>query len=69
MSEHKTLCMGCMEESDSFEICPKCGYVNSSANPASYLQPRTVLDSRYVVGRLLRLCISAMTILKGPRYL
>ncbi len=54
MSEHKTLCMGCMEESDSFEICPKCGYVNSSANPASYLQPRTVLDSRYVVGRLLR---------------
>ena len=55
MSEHKMLCMGCMEpiEDEQNGVCPFCGYDDSSLNPPSYLQPKTVLDSRYIVGRLL----------------
>ncbi len=55
MSEHKTLCMGCMEpiEDEANGVCPICGYDDSGLNPVSYLQPKTVLDSRYIVGRLL----------------
>lgn len=53
MSEHKLLCMGCMEPIDEEGVCPACGYNNASAaNPVSYLQPKTILDSRYIVGRL-----------------
>lgn len=54
MSEHKLLCMNCMEYMEGDGICPACGFDNTSlANPASYLQPKTILDSRYVIGRLL----------------
>ncbi len=47
--------MGCMEpiEDEQNSVCPICGYDDSSLNPPSYLQPKTVLDSRYIVGRLL----------------
>lgn len=47
--------MGCMEpiEDEQNGVCPFCGYDDSSLNPPSYLQPKTVLDSRYIVGRLL----------------
>lgn len=47
--------MGCMEpiEDEQNSVCPFCGYDDSSLNPPSYLQPKTVLDSRYIVGRLL----------------
>lgn len=54
MSEHKTLCMGCMEPLDSSGgICPYCGYDDSAPAPSGYLQPKTVLDGRYIVGKLL----------------
>lgn len=46
--------MGCMEPLDGENPCPNCGYDNNSGlNPMAYLQPKTVLDSRYVVGRLI----------------
>ena len=53
MSEHKTLCMGCMEPLDSAGVCPYCGYDDSSPSQPSYLPPKTVLDGRYIVGKLL----------------
>ena len=53
MSEHKTLCMGCMEPLDEAGICPYCGYDDASPSQPSYLPPKTVLDGRYIVGRLL----------------
>ena len=53
MSENNMLCMGCMQPLETQGYCPLCGYNNNSANPDSYLQPKTVLDSRYIVGRLL----------------
>lgn len=53
MSEHRMLCMGCMEPLDELGICPYCGYSDSALNPSMYMQPKTVLDSRYIVGRLI----------------
>lgn len=53
MSEHKTLCMGCMEPLDEAGVCPFCGYDDNTPSQPSYLPPKTVLDGRYIVGRLL----------------
>ncbi len=48
------LCMGCMEEKGNEETCPFCGYDPSVPVIPSYLPPRTMLHSRYLVGKLLR---------------
>lgn len=53
MSERKTLCMGCMEQINEAGVCPFCGYSDPSAYNPSYLAPKTVLDGRYIVGKLL----------------
>ena len=53
MSEHKTLCMGCMELLETAGVCPYCGYDDNSPSQPSYLPPKTVLDGRYIVGKLL----------------
>lgn len=53
MSEHKTLCMGCMEPLEQAGICPYCGYNDQCSGDAGYLRPKTVLDGKYIVGRLL----------------
>lgn len=48
------LCMGCMKELKMPGICPNCGY-----NPAAvsteghYLKPCTILNGKYLVGRVL----------------
>lgn len=53
MSEHKTLCMGCMEPIDEVGVCPFCGYDDGAQNPPSYLPTKTVLDGKYIVGKLI----------------
>ena len=53
MSERKMLCMGCMEPLESDGACPNCGYSDSNSYHPSYLAPKTVLDDRYIVGKLL----------------
>lgn len=53
MSEIKMLCMGCMEPLGEDGTCHNCGYNDSVSHVASYLPPKTVLDDRYIVGRLL----------------
>ncbi|MBQ8623717.1 MAG: protein kinase [Oscillospiraceae bacterium] len=53
MSEHKMLCMGCMEPVESEGTCPNCGYNDSTSYHPSYLAPKTVLDDRYIVGKVL----------------
>jgi len=48
------LCMGCMREKNEGVIkCLKCGYVDGSPFLPSYLPPRTVLQERYLVGKVL----------------
>ena len=47
------LCMGCMDVR-SGPVCPHCGW-REDTPPASplYLRPRTILDGRYLLGRVL----------------
>lgn len=48
------LCLGCMKELKQPGICPRCGY-NSAAAKAEghYLRPYTILNGKYLVGRVL----------------
>lgn len=54
MTTLQTLCMGCMTDKGTVEVCPRCGFVESDQpiSPA-HLPPRTLLQARYVVGRVL----------------
>ena len=48
--------MGCMElVEDQFDICPHCGYDvrETGVEEAYYLEPGTVLQERYLLGRVL----------------
>lgn len=47
------LCMGCMNELDADGRCHHCSYSDDIPHLQSYLAPKTVLDNRYVVGKML----------------
>ena len=47
------LCMGCMNELDENGVCHYCKYTDDTAYLRSYLAPRTVLDNRYIIGKML----------------
>jgi len=47
------LCMGCMNELDENGVCHYCSYTDDIPHLQSYLAPRTVLDDRYIVGKML----------------
>lgn len=48
------VCMGCMERKGVVEVCPACSWSDTfSVQPQLYLQPRTVLLDRFIVGRAL----------------
>ena len=53
MEFEKNLCMGCMNELDENGVCHYCSYSNDTPYIQSYLAPRTILDNRYIVGRML----------------
>lgn len=53
MGESLKLCMGCMNPIDENEVCEICGYVDGTPFLPSYLPPKTVLNDRYIVGKLL----------------
>ncbi len=48
------LCMGCMDAKGEELICPQCGY-REEEEPASpfYLSPGTILEGKYLLGRVL----------------
>ena len=47
-------CMGCMKEKGESEVCPHCGYVSPKEQEnAAYLPEGTVLQNRYLLGRVL----------------
>ncbi len=52
--ELQHLCMGCMAEKGSVERCPHCGWVEGT-RPESplHLPPRTILNEKYLLGRVL----------------
>lgn len=47
------LCMGCMNELDADGKCRHCNYTDDIPYLQSYLAPRTVLDNRYIIGKML----------------
>lgn len=50
----QNLCMGCMEDRGNAVKCKNCGFTESTAPESPYyLQPRTVLQNKYLVGRAL----------------
>lgn len=53
MLTETTLCMGCMNDKTYDGPCKLCGYSDSDPYIPTYLAPKTVLNDRYIVGRLL----------------
>ncbi|MBR1593118.1 MAG: PASTA domain-containing protein [Ruminococcus sp.] len=54
MSERK-ICYKCMEKYDmSRQVCPLCGYDDTTPNNPMYIAPGTILHERYLIGILLR---------------
>ncbi|NMA80079.1 MAG: PASTA domain-containing protein [Clostridiales bacterium] len=53
MNEDLKLCMGCMGNNTVNGVCTDCGYSDKTPFLPSYLAPRTVLNERYIVGKLL----------------
>lgn len=52
--ERLNLCYGCMEPIDeNAAVCPECGYHMNAPHLPSYLAPGTMLNDRYMVGKLL----------------
>ncbi|MDZ4132357.1 MAG: hypothetical protein U1E11_04400, partial [Dethiobacteria bacterium] len=49
------LCMGCMRERlEGEETCSNCGYLEGTAPDSPlYLPPRTILEGKYLIGRVL----------------
>ncbi len=46
-------CISCMKEIGTNNVCPHCGYIEGSPFLPDYLPPKTVLNHRYIVGKLL----------------
>ena len=54
--ESNRICMGCMNTLQEGETkCSRCGYPTIGINPGEYLPVRTVLNERYLVGRVLEI--------------
>lgn len=48
-------CMGCMQLfNEEYEVCPHCGYVvGTKAEEAIHMDPGTLLNDRYIIGKVL----------------
>ena len=46
------LCMNCMNEIGDVKQCPYCGYHTDSPQMAPYLPTKTIIGTRYMVGKL-----------------
>lgn len=50
MKDIDNLCLNCFNELTSGNICESCGYDNDTQPDMLYLQPKTVLNERYIIG-------------------
>ena len=53
MLTETSLCMGCMNDKTYDGPCKLCGYSDTDPYIPTYLAPKTTLNDRYIVGRLL----------------
>lgn len=56
MRKETNLCMSCMGELNDHGTCPLCGFFDTESYISSYLAPKTFLDGRYIVGKLIGYC-------------
>ena len=49
----KRICMNCMKEKGEADVCPYCGYEDDPNQGGLFLPLRSVISSRYAVGRYL----------------
>lgn len=56
MKKEINLCMSCMRELDKNGLCPVCGSYDTNSYVSSYLAPKTFLQGRYIVGKLIDYC-------------
>lgn len=50
----KHLCMGCMSDKGEEQLCPHCGWIEGTMPEVpQHLPPRSVLNHRYLIGRVL----------------
>jgi serine/threonine protein kinase len=48
------ICLGCMERMDRTAVCPSCGYAGGTLPSAPWhLMPGTILNGRYLIGKVL----------------
>lgn len=47
------LCMGCMARKGNAAVCQQCGYFDRPAENPQQLPPRTILENKYIIGRVL----------------
>lgn len=52
MENHENLCMSCMKEKNGESVCPHCGFDDASKNPPYFLPIGTLLQDRYLIGRM-----------------
>lgn len=48
-----SLCLNCFEELTSGSVCEQCGYDNDTQAQMLYLQPKSMLNDRYVIGAVI----------------
>lgn len=53
MRDTENLCANCWKELTQGAACPECGFDNDNANDTMFLQIKTVLQGKYVVGKVL----------------
>ena len=46
-------CISCMKEIGTNNVCHHCGYIEGSPFLPDYLPPKTMLNQRYIIGKLL----------------
>lgn len=51
--EIDNLCMNCFEQLKSGSVCQACSYDNDTVVDTMYIQPKTILNERYVVGTVI----------------
>ena len=52
MVDTAILCLGCMLDKSTDEVCAKCGYALEADRSPLVLPYRTVLNERFLVGRV-----------------
>ncbi len=53
MTNETSLCMGCMNDKTYDGPCRLCGYSEDTPCIPTYLQPKTLLNERYIVGKVI----------------